>query len=133
MRPLVLLAALMLAASCGESTGPTTTSPGPGASEHVVEVTEYSYSPATLSLSKPGPVELRNVGGLAHTWTVLASPVQSESELSEAEILVEARTEVGQSMTADLSSLSAGTYQVVCAIPGHLSAGMEGELIIADG
>ncbi len=133
VRPLGLLGLLLLSVSCGGEAVTVSTTEQALESAHVVVATEHSFSPATLSLDRPGAVELRNNGGLAHTWTVLASPIASESELSEAEVIVEARAEVGQAVTVDLTGLDPGTYQVVCAIPGHLSAGMEGELVISEG
>jgi plastocyanin len=120
--------------SCSSSTGSTTTASDPSNPEGVVVVTdEYSFSPAVLALAEPGLVELRNVGGLAHTWTVMAEPIDAESDLSGSEPLAETRVDMGQSATADISEILPGTYQVVCAIPGHFSAGMKGELIVGTG
>jgi uncharacterized cupredoxin-like copper-binding protein len=38
--------------------------------------------------------------------------------------------EPGQEMTLDLKGLEAGSYRVICDIPGHLEAGMETTLIL---
>ncbi len=131
VRFLAVLGVLIFSVSCGEEAVPVSTTEQALESAHVVVATEHSFSPATLSLDGPGRVELRNTGGLAHTWTVLAAPVASEDQLPEAEVIVEARAEVGQAVVVDLPDLAPAVYQVVCAIPGHLSAGMEGELVIA--
>lgn len=124
-----LLAALLLLTACttGIDDTPITAEVATGT---VVITNEYAFSPAVLDLEKWTTIELRNIGGLAHTWTVLAGEIDSEGELVDAEVLTEARVEVGQSTTVDIDSLAPGTYQVVCAIPGHFSAGMEGRLVL---
>lgn len=91
---------------------------------------EYRYLPATLSMRGASSVRIDNTGGLAHTWTVLSEPIAAETELTPELTLAEARAEPGQSSVIDLAGIAPGTYQIVCAIPGHFSAGMVGELVV---
>lgn len=109
----------------------STTSSAPNAVEVVAN--EYTFLPAVLTLESGSSVLLRNEGGLAHTWTLLAEPVESEEELAAAPVLAEGQVEVGQTALIDLVSTPPGRYQVVCAIPGHFSAGMKGEVVIGEG
>ncbi|HYD10494.1 MAG TPA: multicopper oxidase domain-containing protein, partial [Acidimicrobiales bacterium] len=39
----------------------------------------------------------------------------------------------GESATLDLSSLAAGSYEVICSVPGHEASGMRATLVIGDG
>ena len=104
----------------------------PSADETVVEVVleDYRFSPVTLDVGDARQVVVKNLGGLEHTWSVLAAPIETEAELVDAEVLVEARVKVGQSATVDIGSLAPGRYQVVCTIAGHISQGMVGELVV---
>jgi len=95
-----------------------------------VAADEYRFLPATLSSQETTVVRVDNIGALAHTWTVMAQPIAAELELTKGLVLAAAEVEPGQSSTVDLEALAPGRYQIVCAIPGHFSAGMIGELII---
>ena len=134
MRQATVISILLLViAGCSDDSKSTTrdaTSERPSAVVVVAE--EHRFVPATVSTS--GVVELRldNVGALAHNWTVLAMPIESETELTGDIVLARAETEAGQSSTVSLDGLASGTYQVVCSIPGHFSAGMVGTLVIRE-
>ncbi len=95
-----------------------------------VVAVEYRFIPATLTLGGADVVEFRNEGRLAHTWTVPAEPIDAESQLGSAEVPAVAQADVGQSATVEVLSIPPGTYQVVCAIAGHYSAGMVGQLVV---
>lgn len=87
--------------------------------------------PAVLSIVESQSVQVRNQGRLAHTWTVVAVPVTAEIDIAGSSVLAEGRVEVGQSVSVDISGLLPGSYQVVCAIPGHFTLGMAGQLEIS--
>lgn len=128
--PFVAVAAVLLGGCGGSESTPAATDPAPPAI--VVIADEYSYRPATVSATMPLRVRLDNAGALAHTWTVMSRPISREVDLVRDLVIAEATTEAGQSATIDLTGLDPGTYQVVCSIPGHISAGMLGELVIRD-
>jgi plastocyanin len=96
----------------------------------VVLADEHQFVPATLSTRGPTSVRLDNIGALAHNWTILERPIEAEGELSSDIVLASAEAEPGQSAVVDLDGLAPGSYQIICAIPGHFSAGMVGELVI---
>ena len=54
-----------------------------------------------------------------------------ESEFSEDLIVFETSAEAGEAITITFTAPAAGTYQVICKVPGHFSAGMEGLLTVA--
>lgn len=122
---------MLLVGACGGASGEpaaTTSADERGFVEVVLD--DHLFSPAVLTPRDERVVRARNLGDVEHSWTVLAEPVETELELASATILAEARVEVGQSATVDLGSLAPGRYQVVCVIPGHLGAGMVGELVV---
>jgi FtsP/CotA-like multicopper oxidase with cupredoxin domain len=70
----------------------------------------------------PGPVtfELENSGTVTHNFEV--EGVGTSPDITS-----------GQSATWDVGDLSEGTYEVICAIPGHRDAGMRATLTVASG
>lgn len=128
-----VLVVVALLSGCNRPSGQTPSATVDDAAEPVIIVAEeHRFSPATVSMRELTNVRLDNVGALAHTWTVMARPIDEELELVPALVLAEAEAEPGHTTTVDLSALNPGTYQVVCAIPGHFSAGMIGALVIGD-
>ncbi len=58
----------------------------------------------------------------------MAAPITQESDYDEANALFEAVLAPGESETVSFQAPPAGTYQVVCSISGHFTAGMVAEL-----
>ena len=132
-RATVISILLLVMAGCGDDSNSTTRDTISEKSLALVVIAEeHSFIPATLSTSGAAEVRLDNAGALAHNWTVLARPIESETELTRGIVLARAETEAGQSSTISLDGIGSGTYQVVCSIPGHFSAGMVGTLVIRE-
>ena len=74
---------------------------------------------------------LNNAGTTLHTWVILKQghSVTSASELTDEDVLLSVEAEPGKRVEAVFPPLLRGEYQVICAIPGHLEAGMRGTLI----
>lgn len=79
---------------------------------------DFSFSPATLTIDADSDVSVtfENVGDVPHDWTVEELGIQ----LSAAG---------GESETSTINA-PAGTYEVICTIPGHADAGMTGTLVV---
>ena len=73
-----------------------------------------------------------NIGSVIHEWVVLSEVIENEDQFTEDLVLFRLETESGQTTRATLT-IDPGTYQVVCAIEGHFSAGMEGTLTVVNG
>ena len=89
-------------------------------SEPAVELNDFTISG---DLSVPaGPVNLRvtNAGHVAHNLSLAGGP--NTDDLN-----------AGESATLDLGELAAGSYQLICAIPGHEAAGMKAMLTVGAG
>ncbi len=107
---------------------------------HQVEITDFDYLPADLSVpaGEEVTVSLENTGSITHEWIILEQGVviTDEEEFPE-DVWAWESNFWGQELTAGQGSsfnftapAEPGTYQIICAIPGHLSAGMVGELTV---
>ncbi len=126
-RTLVLLVAFLLVAAVGcsgSSSGGTTID---------ADMKEFSFTPDAWTVPAGATVtlQLSNSGSMGHEWVILTSPIGQESEFEEDLVYWEQELEGGESGTFTFTAPSEpGTYQVICAIPGHFSAGMKGTLTV---
>jgi plastocyanin len=126
----VRVLALLFFVGCADDPEATPVSVVDGPAPVVVLADEHKFVPATVSTRGRTHIRLDNIGALAHNWTILERPIETEGELSSEIVLASAEAEPGQSAVVDLDGLAPGSYQIICAIPGHFSAGMVGELVI---
>lgn len=112
-----------------EGGGGGAAAPSGPASELTVEASEFVFDPADVAIAADTdvPVTLDNAGAVEHNWTVLESgtTISAEEEYEEAMAVVEIMAGPGAS-EEDSVNLAAGSYQVICTVPGHFTAGMEG-------
>jgi uncharacterized cupredoxin-like copper-binding protein len=125
----VLAVAVALAACAQEGDGST----DEAQSSIDVTATEFLFEPDawTVPADSDVSVTLRNEGTIEHEWVVLAvgTRITSDDEFEEDLVEFEVEADTGDEATGTFQ-LPAGTYQVICAVPGHLAAGMEGELTV---
>lgn len=122
-KALVLMAAVamltvVLAACGGGSSG------GSGGSSSSISVTEteFKITPNTFTAS-PGKVtfSIKNAGTVQHDITVTVNGKNESSPLVNP----------GQTISwTTTDSLTAGTYQVFCSVPGHKESGMTATLTV---
>src|SRR5690606_15011943 len=91
---------------------------GPALTVIDVELGSMKITPNEL-FATPGVVQIRvtNVDSIEHNLSVLG---QKTPDLAQ-----------GESYVLDLGEVAAGTYDMLCEIPGHASAGMTGTLIVS--
>lgn len=111
------------------------------ATEIDVELKEFGFAPNTWTVAagEEISVDLSNAGTLEHEWVILQDGVtiSSEDDLPETEeelladfVYWEDEVEPGESKTLTFTAPSAGEYQIICAIEGHFTSGMEGTLTV---
>ena len=128
----VLIFAVLLSACAGGS-APT---------KVTVTMTEFGFEPNAINVTAGSPVELTlvNEGAIEHDFVIEVIPVtdisssnsgdhhMSTDEHSEYDL--HTSTAAGETSTLTFTVTEPGTYKIICSVPGHLDAGMTGELIV---
>lgn len=125
----ILVLSLGLVA-CGGSSGG-----GSGANSIKATLTEFKFDPNawTVSAGQQVSLTLTNSGSVEHSWVLLSKPVSGSTftDADKANILFSKSVPAGQTVTVTFTAPStAGSYQVVCDVPGHLEGGMTGTLTV---
>jgi uncharacterized cupredoxin-like copper-binding protein len=95
-----------------------------------VAMTEFAFEPDALAVQVGATVtlDLENVGGIEHNFVIMSTPIENESDYLAVNAFFERTLAPGESATVTFTAPAAGTYQVICSISGHFTAGMVGEL-----
>lgn len=124
-----LVAVLVGACSSSQAT-PTTEAVSPPS--QVVVLTEFRFAPSSVTIEAGGEASLllQNDGSTEHNWVLMSEAIASESEFADGNVLFEALVQPGQRLAIAFQAPPRGSYQVICSIPGHFDAGMEGSLAV---
>ncbi len=129
--PILLLAVFLSACASGSSSTQVT-----------VTLKEFAFEPASISVSAGQPVEITliNAGAVEHDFAIEVIPVEdvsTEGSMSghdmsaqHAEFDLHTATGPGETSILKFTPTQPGTYKIICSVPGHLEAGMTGELIV---
>ena len=99
---------------CGSDSG------GSSAAKIEVQLKDYAFEPATVTIPKKGAtLTLKNVGAQPHDLTVPSKGIGSRD------------VQPGASAVLVLDDLAPGSYKIVCSIPGHIQLGMVGTLTVS--
>jgi uncharacterized cupredoxin-like copper-binding protein len=126
MRLILLLvpAALLLAACGGSSNKSSSSTPSSGPVMQTVQISEkeYSLTPSTVTLSKPGTYafHVTNKGTITHAFEVEGNGVEEKTSDIQA----------GSSTTLEVTLSKNGSYEIYCPIDGHKADGMKGTLTL---
>ena len=107
-----------------------------GASSSIdVEARDFEFDPDswTVAAGEEFTVDFANEGDTEHEWAVLKAgeDIEAESEFAEEKVAFEIEaTPAGESVSQAFTLEDAGTHQVICALPGHFTSGMEGTLTV---
>lgn len=93
---------------------------------------EFRFDPANVTAPAGSQVTLNfeNAGVLEHSWALVPSEVEPTAA-TEADALAGTYTGSvagGATETITFTAPAAGTYNVVCLVPGHAAGGMVGQL-----
>jgi plastocyanin len=106
-----LVAALVLSGvACSSSDSPQDLCSAPTATTNV-EMKDFAFAPACVSVSAGSTLTLQNTGAAPHTFTV-----QNTEDAADVA--------AGQTSTLDISNLTAGTYQVICTYHPQMTAAL---------
>ena len=126
----VLFALLLAACSSGQSVTKIT-----------VTVKEFAFDPNVITVTAGEPVELTfiNEGAVEHDFAVEVISVTDVSTSGSGDhhmsgdhsnYALHTSTPAGETSTLTFTPTEPGTYQIICSVPGHLEAGMTGELVV---
>lgn len=134
-RLLALLAAFALVlAACGggdDDAPDTDDALPPGTTNLEIAMTEFVFEPDSVTIPAGERIilDLQNEGGIEHNFVIMSSPISAEAEYDVANALLELTVQPGDGGLVEFTAPAAGTYQIICSISGHFTAGMVGELI----
>jgi FtsP/CotA-like multicopper oxidase with cupredoxin domain len=83
-----------------------------------VGLSEFKIDPGTVTVAQGGTLHVENDGNVPHNLTIQGTDKKT------------ADIKAGDSVELSVAGLSAGTYTIFCAIPGHKQSGMQGTLKI---
>lgn len=125
------LVGLLVLSACGGGGGSS------GSATNVtVTLTEFKFDPATVSVPAGAKVNLTltNNGSAQHSWVVMKQGTKVNGTFTDADkanIYFSQVVDAGKTVTATFTAPStAGDYQIVCDLAGHLEAGMQGTLTV---
>ncbi len=139
--PFVIAAAVLavlvivVVAMGGDDAPPTTASTGPPQAAVFTVATEFAYAPDLWLAVPNAPIDVTmdNQGTVEHDWTILSESIDNEAEFTEDLVLFRLYADAGVTAQGTTQPLPAGTYQIICTIPGHFTAGQEGILRVTTG
>jgi len=123
---MILLMFATLVAGCGQNNAQTIST----------NTTDFSFTPNVWNVRVGERVTLRmmNESNTEHEWVLLQQGAQVTMPFDaddEARIAFESEVEPGSAKVSFFTApAQAGTYRIVCGLPGHLEQGMEGTLIV---
>ncbi len=105
---------------------------GGGGDSISADAEEFAFSPTSWTVTEGAEVTLTftNNGTEEHEWVILSEEITSEDQFSEDIVIWEMEADAGASAKETFTAPAAGTYQVICALDGHFSSGMEGTLTV---
>ena len=114
---------------------------GQAATKITVTVKEFAFDPNVITVTAGQPVELTfiNEGAVEHDFAVEVISVTDVSTSGSGDhhmsgdhskYALHTSTPAGETSTLTFTPTEPGTYKIICSVPGHLEAGMTGELIV---
>lgn len=105
---------------------------GGGGDSISADAEEFAFTPTEWTVSEGSEVTLTftNNGTEEHEWVILSEEITSEDQFNEDIVYWEMEADPGVSAQETFTAPAAGTYQVICALDGHFSSGMEGTLTV---
>jgi uncharacterized cupredoxin-like copper-binding protein len=134
---LVVVSLIVLSACSAQQSKPAT--------EVAVEMTDFAYSPSSITFPAGQPVTLtvENIGNIEHDFVVQKIDATTEviqdsgsdahhAHGEEQNYDLHVSAGAGETSILQLTVSEPGTYEIFCSVEGHKEAGMIGELTVVD-
>ena len=115
------------------------------ATELTVEMTDFAYTPSSITVPAGQPVTLtlNNTGNIEHDFVIESIDVETEvirdngsnahhAHGAERNYDLHVSARPGETSIVLVTIAKSGTYKIICSVEGHKEAGMIGELIVLD-
>jgi plastocyanin len=128
---IVLGAAALGIAACGggeeeEAPAPAETAPPAARSAVNVEMSEFKFTPASVTVDRGGTLDVSNAGAITHNLTIERGP---DAKTDTEDLAATSTFGKGESEQLEVD-VARGTYVLVCTVPGHRGAGMVGKITV---
>jgi len=117
----VCLAVVLSIAALIAAADDSSTSTGAGGGTVHVSLSEFAIEPGSVTVGTGGTVHVSNDGTAVHNLAIAGTDLMTPDLAA------------GETGELDVSSLDAGSYELLCLIPGHADAGMTATLEITAG
>lgn len=108
-----------------------------------ISSSQYGFGNTTSTLaSNPGPtlylqqgtsytMTVDNIGSMPHAWEIVSSKAASSSPMFGAGIDISSYISPGNSASITFTPNQAGNFYYVCPVPGHITFGMWGNVVVS--
>ncbi len=132
---LAVVAVVMAGSDDTTSSGGGEGGGGDAAGDVTVSAVDIAFEPDawTVTADAESSITVNNDGAADHNWTALeqGTEIAGEDEFDPSTVLVATADLAGGESETITETFAAGSYQVICTIPGHFAAGMVGTLTAA--
>ena len=107
---------------------------GPPVSTLSVELSEFKYTPAKMSVyaNQEITLQLTNKGSIPHDFAILKSGAVAatpfDPQKQKADILYTFSIDPQSAVTQKFTLPAPGDYNVICIVPGHVESGMTAKI-----
>lgn len=126
-------AVVLSAAGCGDD---VTDGGGEAATEIEAVATEYAFDPDswTVPSGEAVTMTLNNEGDELHEWVIVeqGTTLEGSDDFTEDVVVWEIEADPGTTESDEFTAPGPGSYQVVCALPGHIEGGMVATLEVVE-
>jgi len=125
---IALVAVVMLIAACGDDDDAAADTN----QQIATSARSFAFTPASWTVASGSDVTLTmtNTSDTDHEWVIMKAPIASEDEFTEEGVYWEVEALAGATASDSFTPPAPGTYQILCGLEGHFTAGMVGELIV---
>jgi len=123
----ILVVPLLALGGCGDDSTANDNNQQISATSQSFAFTPDSW---TVASGQDVTLSLTNTSDIEHEWVILKTPIDSEGQFAEDNVYWEVEAGAGETVSESFTPPEPGTYQVICGLSGHFTAGMVGTLTV---